>query len=271
MLKCQVIMDAMEKIAPKRLAEEWDNPGLLIGSPAAEIHKVLVCLDVSEGVADRAIREGFDMIIAHHPVIFRAMKNLRTDLPQGRLVARLVRAGIAVFAAHTNLDIAAGGVNDVLAERIGLVEVKAFAPEAKGEEMAIESLGRIGRLPEPVTVDEFAGKVRDNLAAGYVRLVRAGDRLIKKVALCSGAGAEFISKAAFLGADVYVTGDVKYHDAQQAFMQGIHVVDAGHFPTEYPVVPVLAERLKELLAKAKGGVEIDIDKKSHDFFEVISV
>ena len=258
MLKCQVIMETMDKIAPRDLAEEWDNPGLLIGSPAAKINKILVCLDVSEAVVKRAEQEHIDMIIAHHPFIFRSLKKIRTDLPQGKLIARLINNNTAVFAAHTNLDSALGGVNDVLAEKIGL-EV----------EKAEETLGRTGKLAKSLTIDEFAKKVKRCLKADNIRLIRAGDRKVKKVAVCSGSGAEFIGKAAFDGADVFVTGDVKYHDAQQAVMQGIHVIDAGHFATEFPVVEALAARLREELQKCRGTVEILTDTESKDFFEIV--
>ena len=371
MVKCQVIMDAMEKIAPRSLAEDWDNPGLLAGSPAQEVNRVLVCLDVSEAIIDRAIAEGYDMILSHHPLIFHSMKQVRTDLPLGRMLQKLLAHGIAVFAAHTNLDIAAGGVNDVLAERIGLRELQPFAITQTGElvklavyvpaaqaaavreaitqagagfignyssctfnvsgkgtflpqaethpfigqpgrldtvdEVRIEtilpaklqarivramrkahpyeepaydlyplknpgeimSLGRVGFLPAPLPVEAFAQQVRQGLAASHVRLVRAGSRPVRKVALCSGSGAEFIAKAAYMGADAYVTGDVKYHDAQQAAALGMHVIDAGHFPTEFPVVGVLAERLRASLKAARGGVEITADDTACDFFEVV--
>lgn len=371
MLKCQVIIDAMEKIAPKRLAESWDNPGLLVGSGSREVSKVYVCLDVTEETAERAIANGCELIVAHHPLIFRAIKNLRADLPQGRLIEKLIRAGVSVYAAHTNLDIATGGVNDVLAEKIGLKNVAPFAVtqseelnkiavyvpkehaqavrsamtkagaghignysdctffvEGTGtfrplegtspyigstgelefvdevrietiapvsmtkkivsamikahpyEEVAYdifplknegksESLGRLGELSEPMTIDEFAAKVKASLNADALRFVRAGERMIKKVALCSGAGAEFIGKAAFMGADAYVTGDVKYHEAQSAKDAGIHLIDAGHFPTEFPVVAALAEKLKGELKNCKGSVEIIADSASRDIFETV--
>ena len=258
MLKCQVIMEAMDRIAPRQLAEEWDNPGLLIGSPAAKINKVLVCLDVSEAVVERAEKESIDLIIAHHPFIFRSLKKIRTDLPQGKLIERLIINKTAVFAAHTNLDSTLGGVNDVLAKKIGIVVENAEA-----------TLGRTGKTKKPLTIDEFARQVKNGLKADNIRLVRAGTRMVKKVAVCSGSGAEFISKAAFEGADVFVTGDVKYHDAQQAVMQGMHLIDAGHFATEYPVVETLAELLKRELAKSRGKVEILVDESASDFFEIV--
>ncbi len=371
MVKCQVIMDAMEAIAPKRLAEDWDNPGLLLGSPAQDIHHIHVCLDVSEAVIEAAIAQGADMIISHHPLIFHAVKQLRTDLPLGRMLQQLMENHIAVYAAHTNLDIAPGGVNDVLAGLLGLQEIHDFAvtgaeeleklavyvphdhaeqvreaitaagagaigrytcctfnvvgqgtflPQAdthpfigipgrmeRVDEVRIEtilpaalerkvlramlrahpyeevaydlyplknqgksnSLGRMGILPDALTVQEFASRVCRALQTDYVRLVQAGSRRVKKVALCSGSGAEFISKASFMGADVYVTGDVKYHDAQQAASLGMHLIDAGHFATEFPMVPVLGRYLREEMQRQHRSVQISCDEQSQDFFSLV--
>ena len=263
MVKCRDVMEVMERIAPKRLAEEWDNPGLLVGSPSDEVRRILVCLDVREEMVARAQAEGFQMIVAHHPGIFRGMKKLRTDLPDGRLLGALLRANIAVFAAHTNLDCAEGGVNDVLAARIGLTP-ETIAPF--GAETLSESLGRVGKLPAPMGAWKFAAQVKTGLGAATVRFVSGGNHPVKKVGLCSGSGAEFIERAAFLGCDAFVTGDVRYHDAQRAAALGIHVIDAGHFATEQPVVEILAARLDEELG---DQLEIVADTTARDFFETI--
>lgn len=269
MIKCQIVMDALERIAPKRLAEDWDNPGLLVGSFSADIERILVALDVTDAVVEQAIAKNANMIIAHHPLIFKGIKKLRTDLPLGKRLAQLIKNDIVVAAAHTNLDIAVGGVNDVLAEAIGLNKLSTFVITSQDDDGEINSLGRFGTLPRPIAVHDFADMVKNALPTNYVRLVNAGNRPVRKVAICSGSGAEFIQKAAFMGADAYVTGDVKYHDAQTAVELGMHVIDAGHFATEFPVVEVLAARLKDELATAKGNVDIITDSSSQDFFEVI--
>ena len=266
-IKCQQAMEALERIAPKRLAEEWDNPGLLLGSPAQEVHKILTCLDVTDEVVEEAISQGADMIVAHHPLIFKGIKKLRTDLPLGARLQKLMVHGIAVAAAHTNLDTAEGGVNDVLARLIGLTDIQSFA--GKAEEGEDPTLGRIGYLPEAMSIEDFARQVKEALPVDYVRLVKADAKMVKKVALCSGAGSEFIAKAAFLGADAYVTGDVKYHEAQQAVEMGLHVIDGGHFGTEFPVAAVLRDRLAEELSGLKGEVEVVADTLSKDLFSVI--
>lgn len=265
-MKCQVIVDMLERLAPKRLAEEWDNPGLLVGSFRQEVRKVYVCLDVSLPVAEEAIACGADMIVAHHPMIFKGIRQVRTDLYDGRLLQLLLSHNIAVYAAHTNLDIAQGGVNDVLAAAVGLERVEGFAvtDEASGA-----CIGRIGYLPEAKALEKFVQQVKEGLQADCVRFVRGNDRMVRKVALCSGAGAEFIGKAAFKGADVYLTGDVKYHDAQKAVQQEISLIDAGHFATEFPVVAVLADYLRQEAAALKKPLEVVTDTVSADFFEYV--
>ncbi|RGS73465.1 Nif3-like dinuclear metal center hexameric protein [Mitsuokella sp. AF21-1AC] len=268
MVKCQVILDAIERIAPRHLAEEWDNPGLLVGSPAQEVGRILVALDVSDEVVHQAIEQGAKLIVAHHPLIFHPLKKLRTDLPLGHRLSVLLKHDIAVVAAHTNLDIAQGGVNDVLANAIGLSKLSSFIITEQHEDGAAESLGRIGFLPAPMTIRDFAAKVREALPTQHVRFVDAGARPVRRVALCSGAGAEFIGKAAMMGADVYVTGDVKYHDAQQAAELGMHLIDAGHFGTEFPVVSALAARLRQELQQVPGEVRVLEDQSSRDFFEL---
>ncbi len=257
----QTICDAMNRIAPKHLAEEWDNPGLLVGDPHQAVNKILICLDLSEEMIQEAIDIKAQMIVTHHPMIFKPVKSIRTDLPLGRKISSLIKNDIACFAAHTNLDSAEGGVNDVLAHKLGLVDIKPFDEEL--------SLGRIGQLQRDMSFKEFAFHVKKLLKADHIRLINAGDFLIKKVGICGGAGSEFIAKAKFLGADAFVTGDVKYHEAQAAIENKIHVVDAGHFATEFPIVHALAEKLKDDFKKLKIDVEIVEDTSSKDCFNII--
>lgn len=258
----QNVAEVMNRIAPKILAEEWDNPGLLVGSFSAEVEKIFVCLDVSEENIKIAAEFGANLIVSHHPLIFRAVKNFRTDLPLGRKIELLIKNNISVFAAHTNLDSAFGGVNDILAEKIGLIDVKMFGDEEI-------SLGRIGKLAEPMTAKDFALHVKKVLSAENVRLIEAGNFLVSKVGVCGGAGADFIQKAKFFGATAFVTGDVKYHEAQSAVENKIHVVDAGHFATEFPVVHALAEKLAVEFDKLGYKIKIAEDKISRDYFKTI--
>ena len=253
MLKVQSIADAMNRWAPSKLAEEWDNVGLLVGDPSAEVKKILVCLDVSLKALEQAVELNAQMIVSHHPMIFRSLKNVRLDRPMGRRLNALIKHDIAVFAAHTNLDSALGGVNDVLAAKLGLVDVKPLDET------------RLGRLTTAMSAVEFAEHVKRALGADYVRLSDAGDFPIKKVGICGGAGADFIMNAKFYGADAFVTGDVKYHEAQSAVDNGIHVIDAGHFATEHPIVEVIANRLRAEFPQ----IEVTVCDVEADVFSVI--
>ena len=268
MLSCQLIMNALERIAPRRLAEDWDNPGLLVGSYAQKVGRVLVALDVDDAVVAEAIERKADLIVAHHPAIFRGIKQLRTDLPLGKRLAALLTHNIAVAAAHTNLDAARGGVNDVLAAHLGLEKLSAFVITHQ-EDGVTESIGRVGTLPAPMSIEDFARTVRERLGVSHVRLAAAAARPVRRVAVCGGAGADFIDDAMRRGADVYVTGDVKYHDAQRAVEQGMHIIDAGHFGTESPVLPALAEQLRTELASERGEIEIFVTNTQRDVFDVI--
>lgn len=258
----QHVAEVMNRIAPRALAEDWDNPGLLVGSFEAPVEKIFVSLDVTDEVAAAAVDFGADLIVAHHPIIFRAVKNFRTDLPLGKRLAALIKNDVAVFAAHTNLDSAQGGVNDVLAQKLGLLDVKSFGEEEN-------SLCRIGRLPKKMSARNFAAHVKKSLNAEFVRLVDAGDFEIERVGICGGAGSEFISRAKFLGAQAFVTGDVKYHEAQSAVENKIHVVDAGHFATEFPIVHALAEILRAEFERLDYKIKIAEDTTSRDVFTAI--
>ena len=237
------IADAMNRFAPSKLAEEWDNVGLLVGDPSAQVNKILVCLDVGLDAIERAVELDAQMIVAHHPMIFRSIKNVRLDRPMGRRLRTLIKNDIAVFAAHTNLDSALGGVNDVLADKLGLIDVKPL------DATSIEpTLGRLGRLTEEMSAKAFAEHVK-----------------LKKVGICGGAGADFIMKAKFYGADAFVTGDVKYHEAQAAIDNGIHVIDAGHFATEHPIVEIIADRLRAEFP----GLDVEVFDAESDVFSII--
>ena len=237
----KAIADIMDQIAPRRLAEEWDNVGLLVGNADKDTGAVLVCLDVTPEVIREAKQAGAGLIISHHPFIFHAMKKVRTDSPFGLILKELFINDIAVFTAHTNLDKTLGGVNDVLANKLGLTSVKMLKDK---DDEAEAVFCRTGKLADPTLLEQFAQQVKTALNAETLRIVRGDGIFVRKVAVCGGSSAEFIEKAAKAGADVFVGGDIRYHDAQKAVSLGIAVIDAGHFATEYPVVEALAERLR---------------------------
>lgn len=235
----------IEDVAPPGTALEWDNVGLQVGDPAWSVTLVLVTLDVTAQVVDEAENLGAELIVAHHPLIFHPLAALRTDRPVGRLVARLTRAQIGLYVAHTNLDAAPDvGTAAALGRIVGLRDT---APLLEEDELA---LGLVGKLPEEATVGELAARLREELAASRVIVVGDADRQARRVALMPGSGGDAVPPAAASGADVLVCGDLTHHDALDALGLGLCVIDAGHYGTERPVVDSLADYLQERLTGA---------------------
>jgi len=340
------------------LAEDWDNVGLQVGDPVSEIKRILVCLDVEENSIQAALQQNAQLIISHHPLIFKPLKRLTPRDETGRVLFRAIRNEIAIYSAHTNLDRAVDGLNDWLAVRLGLEDCQpvekpqkagyyklvVFVPHGhetelmdalfaagaghvgeydhcsfrtagtgsfrgnestdpfigqpgkheEAEEYRLETivpeaclakvlarmfkthpyeevaydlillantrndigLGRMGRLPEAISLQTFAEQVREQLDVAAVRLVGDTEQKIKKVAVCGGSGVSLLSEALRQGADCLVTGDVKYHDAQRARAEGLALIDAGHFGTEQLMVAGLSNRLRQALEERQLPVEV---------------
>ena len=352
------LVGLLNSLYPPALAEDWDNVGLQIGDPAAAVERILVCLDAEELAIKEAERLDAQLVISHHPLIYKPLRRLSPVDEVGRTLFRAIRSDIAVFSAHTNLDRAADGLNDWLAARLGLERCQplekpqsgeffklvvfvpgghetelmdalfaagagqvgeydrcSFRSEGTGsfrgregtdpfigqpgkheeaEEFRLETivpvarlakvvarmlkahpyeeiaydliplantrtdigLGRIGRLNEEISLQQFADQVRKQLAVPTVRLVGEPARIISKIAVCGGSGTSLLSEALRQGADCLVTGDVKYHDAQRARAEGLALIDAGHFSTERFMVEELSKRLKLALAERQLPVEV---------------
>ena len=229
---------AINAIAPFELAEEWDNAGILAGSESAEVMGILCALDLNPKVIAEANRLGANLIVTHHPILFRGRKNLREDDAEGAMLCELVRSGIALIAAHTNFDNAEPGVNDALAAKLGLADV-----EAREHGM------RVG-TPQERTLGAFCARTAEALGAP-VRRYGEPDREIHRVAVLGGAGGDFAEQARLAGADVYLTGEIAHHKAWDAYLSGVCALEAGHAATELPAV----EMLKEGLQKAADGVQ----------------
>lgn len=228
---------ALYELAPRDLAQNWDNVGLLVGDPDREVTAVLVALDVTQAVAEEAIREGCGLIVAHHPLMnctWSPVQSVRTDQPQGRLITTLIQNEISAICMHTNLDSTQGGVNDALASALGLQDV-----EPLGE----DGIGRTGVLEREMLLAEFAAYVKERLQAVGIRYADGG-KPVRRVAVGGGACGEYAMLAASLGCDTFVTADLKYHDFQNALGLGVNLLDAGHFPTENVVCSVLDDFLR---------------------------
>lgn len=336
------------------MAESWDNSGLQVGDPDAAIERIMVALDATPAVMEAAQNASCQLLVTHHPLLFKPLKNLSTATPQGKLVHAAIKANLAVISIHTSYDTADGGLNDLLAARLGvsgcrplqvacgreLCKLTVFVPNdhldrvrtalfpwaetlgnyrdcsfsASGEgtftplagatpfigavgnreqvsEQRLEllmdrrnlprairallaahpyeepafdiypllnegkplGLGRVGSLAEPTDLAGYAARIKTALNAPGLRYAGDPTAVIKKVALCSGSGASLLREAARHGADVLVTGDVKYHDARDAYDLGIAVIDAGHFPSEIIMVDDVAERLGRMLSESGYG------------------
>jgi dinuclear metal center YbgI/SA1388 family protein len=344
--RIQDLLGLVNTLYPPALAEEWDNAGLQAGDPGAELNRALLCLDPTEQALDAARETGAQALLTHHPLIFRPLRNLTPGDETGRILFRAVREGVAVLCAHTNLDRAAPGLNDWLAERLGLTDISPLAADRGGdllklvvfvprgyegavadalfkggagrignydrcsfaatgtgtfrpgagtdpflgrqgeteragevrletilpreaqekvvekmlrahpyEEVAYDliplanrrphvGLGRIGRLAQPTALADFAMGVKTALGAGSLRLVGDSVRMVSKVAVCGGSGASLLGEAARQGADVLVTGDLKYHEARSAEARGMAVIDAGHFATEHLMIRGMVAALR---------------------------
>jgi len=351
MAKLSDIVGIISKIAAPGLAESWDNSGLQVGDPAAEIRRIMVSLDASPAAVESAITLGCQLLVTHHPLIFKPQKSISFSTTQGRLIHKAISSGLAIVSMHTNYDIAEDGLNDVLASRLGLsgclplqitseqelLKLVVFVPEGNLEsvrralfpytenigayqdctfstsgegtftpqdgakpfigtvgetehtsEQRLEllvsrpvlaraikvllavhpyeepafdvyplmnegkklGLGRVGCLATTISLNEFAEQVGVALGMNGLRYVGNPTAQVKKVALCSGSGASLLHIAARTGADVLVTGDVKYHDARDAEDLGLALIDAGHFHTEIIMVAAVSNKLKLMLKEA---------------------
>lgn len=355
LVNSQKIIKIIEGFAPKYYAEKWDNVGFQVGNMSSEVDKVMVTLDITDDVIDEAIEKNVDLIITHHPLIFSSLKSITDDTVIGRRIRKLIKHGINVYAAHTNLDMANGGLSDYLAEVLELDNIKGlsseyqekylklsvFVPNENQEDVrsamfkygagniesysecsftsngigtfkpldgsnpyigtedqrisvdevkidviiresdvfqvvdamkkahpyevpaydliklenVIESysVAKYGTLQKQMTVDEFVEHVKAKLNLKHIKMTGSREGKLYKVGLCNGAGADFIKAAKRAGCDIFVTGDVKYHEAQSASEMGLRVIDAGHYETEN----IYMDRLKDMLV-------LEFEKKGYD-------
>ena len=238
----QTILDFLETIAPRSMKYDWDNVGLLCGSASREVHTVLVALDPFESVCREAAKKGADLLLTHHPLIFHAPKAVTDETDVGRSILFLARHGICAVNAHTNLDCAPGGVNDTLAQSLGLAEIRVLDPQGEDSQGRPWGLLRAGTV-EAQPLSAFLSPVKTRLGAQGLRYLDAG-RMVHAVAVGGGACADEMFAALDGGCDTFVTADVKYNQFWDAQALGLNLIDAGHFATENPVCAVLAEKLR---------------------------
>lgn len=235
MVKVHEIESLLFAWAPKELAAGWDNVGLLVGDPEQEVTKVLVALDITQGVVEEAVSVGAELIVAHHPVMncaWHPVQTLRADDPLGKKLRTLVQKNISAICMHTNLDAAEGGVNDVLAEKLGLSDILPLSEDG---------IGRFGTIKEEKSLAEYASFVVKSLGSHGARF-RSSGKPVRCVAVGGGSCGSYMAAAKAKGCDTFVTSDLKYNDFLDT--EDLNLIDAGHYPTENVICPVIAERLR---------------------------
>lgn len=237
-MKASVLAAVIEEMAPLSLQESWDNSGFCIGDGNSEVHSAIVGFDCTPELVAEAVSVGADMIITHHPLIFGGVKKISGTSVTGRTVMAAIRHGITVYACHTNMDKVLGGVSGTAASRIGLVNVRVLDSDAAGN-----GLGVIGELPQQMMPEAFLQHLKDRLHVHTVRHSRPPFYPLHTVALCGGSGRSLIGKALSAGADVYVSGDIPYHDFYAP--DGMMIADVGHFESEVEIMGVISDILME--------------------------
>lgn len=241
------LLEVLDSIAPLSSQEEWDNSGMQIDVSGGEVKKILVALDITNAVIDEALQKGCDLILTHHPLFFEPVRSISSEELSGIYAARLIRAGISVYSSHTPFDAADGGNNDFLMRALGC---------SSAEPLEGASPARLGRLCKPMSFGELAERLR-SLCGGGIKVQGDMSAEISTLALCSGAGGSLVYAACAAGADAYVSGDIKHHEALAAREIGICLADAGHYGTEKHFVRNMASRLR-----TDGRVSADIEESS---------
>ena len=255
-MKCNNILDNLLKVMPRELAMSWDNVGLLAGSKEREVKNIVVCLDVSEKLIEKAISLKADLIVSHHPLIFSPIKNVTDETSVGKRLVSLIKNDISYIALHTNYDIAAGCMSDLVAERIEL----RGEPLEKTASMEDEDvgIGKVGDLEKHLKISEIAKLVKERFNLPHLRIFDGGeDRLLSRIAISPGSGKGMYKAAYEKRASLLISGDISHHDAVDALELGVATIDAGHYGLEHIFIADMAQRLRNM-DKAFNVFEEDI-------------
>ena len=237
-MKVRDVIQAIEEFAPLSIQESWDNSGLCIGSPDSPASSVLLGLDCTPELVDEAIACGADMIVTHHPLIFSGLKKISPEDATGAAVIKAVKAGISVYAAHTNADKVIAGVSGAMAAKLGLADVEILDEDGEGT-----GLGAVGNLPEPLSAEEAVALVKERFGLKSIRASKPVQGKISRIAMCGGSGGSLIKAAMASGAQLYISGDISYHNffTREGFM----IMDIGHYESEIEIVEILFSLLRK--------------------------
>lgn len=252
--KVKDLCNIIEEFAPINFKEDYDNVGLMVGDSDQEIKSILMALDCTLEVIDEAYNKGCNMIITHHPILFRKPSSITTDTLLGCKLLKIIKNDINVYSAHTNFDSVQNGLNDIIVELLQLPKGKVIAPVSK--ENPYSGIGRIVELKDGLKLNELCRLVKDKLHIESLRYCGDEEKTIYKLAVINGSGQDFFDRAKAMGADCIITGDTSYHYVSDYNEMGISIIDAGHFGTEWPAVKVAAEKLTDLLRNKKIDIEI---------------
>lgn len=263
MFYCPTVAEIWQVVtewAPSELAEEWDNPGIQVGNPDSRVKRLVTALDVSSDLIEFAVSAEAEMVLTHHPLIFSPLKNLVLSTPVPQIVSLCIKNDIAVASAHTNLDSAENGVSDQLASMLGLEQLRPLVPSSSYDmepgRGSITGIGRVGTLSRPVSLGNIIDTVCKKLDIPGVTMVGDPAVIVETVAVCGGSGSSLWPAFLESGADLFITAEIKHSVAREAEMLGLAVMDAGHFATEWPVVPVLAHYMKGIAVRRQWDMEV---------------
>ncbi len=237
-MKVKDIINIIEEFAPLGIQEKWDNSGLCIGSPEDEVTSVLMGLDCTPELVDEAVACGADMIVTHHPLIFSGLKKISPDDLIGAAVIKAIKAGISIYAAHTNADKVIAGVSGAMAAKLGLENVTILDEDGEGT-----GLGVVGDLPAPMTSQEAVEFVKERFGLKAMRTSKPVEGNISRIAMCGGSGGSLIGAAKAAGAQLYISGDISYHNFFSP--EGFMIMDIGHYESEIEIVDILFSLIKK--------------------------
>ena len=240
MPRIQDILTTLEQQIPLDLAEPWDNVGLLLGDTQVEARGIMTCLTLTSDVADEAIAQGANLIVTHHPILFKAVKRLTTETAEGRMLLSLARAGISVYSPHTAFDSAREGINQQISVALGLSEIEPLRLKPQTS----DGSGRMGQLPAPINLEELLRRLKTICPAERHSYVGDLGLTCQKIAVACGAAGEFLADAATLGCEVLITGETRFHTCLEARSLGTALVLVGHYASERPAVENLATKLQ---------------------------
>ena len=267
------ILLAVEELWPESLAEDWDEVGLVAGHPSSGVSKVMFAVDPTLDVIEEAIEWGADLLITHHPLLLKGVTSVAATTAKGKAVHRLIESGTGLLTVHTNGDSAVGGVSDVLADALGLHDVVPLTPAPNG--LPEEGIGRVGDLEDVMTLGDFAARVFGILpsVAGGVRVSGDKDALIRRVAVCGGAGDSLFNEVRASNADLFVTADLRHHPASEARENAVndrpYLIDVSHFASEWLWLPAAAEALGNVLSDQGHDVDIRVSTTNSDPWDFI--